>query len=67
MEPCHLASGPTRRRYSKAHFVNVYYKKVLLPQEVLPSPKRVESISEDPSIVENQHHQQLYFVQPCLT
>jgi hypothetical protein len=47
--------------------VEVYYKKVLLPHEALPLPKRVEKISENPSIVKNQHHQRLYFVQPCLT
>ena len=62
---------PCKRTHKEAlqqgHFVEVYYKKVLLPHEALPLPKRVENISENPSIVKNQHHQRLYFVQPCLT
>ena len=62
---------PCKRTHKEAlqqgHSVEVNYKKVSLSHEALPLPKRVESISENPSIVKNQHHQRLYFVQLCPT
>lgn len=57
------ALPPCKRTHKEAlqqgYSVEAYYKKVLLPHEALPLPKHVESISENPSIVKNQHHRRL--------